>query len=77
MERHTMFRNDEGAHPICTIRRHPEGGFTPVLHLSGQRPPEASSHELSMPTPADVERYARNHYGTLVVLLSAECHTAA
>lgn len=72
-----MFRNDAAdPHPVCTIRRHPEGGYTAVLHLSDRAAPDADRHELSMPTPSDVEQYARNHYGAVVIRLGDECRSA-
>lgn len=71
-----VFRSaSNSSHPVCTVRRHPDGGFTPVLHLSDQPVPSASADELSMPTPEDVIRYARNHYGTRVVLVDPECRS--
>lgn len=69
-----MFRSEAvEPHPMCTIRRHPEGGYAAVLHLSDRDAPEVSPHELSMPTPSDVERYARNHYGAVFIRLADEC----
>lgn len=72
-----MFRNEAAEpHPVCTIRLHPEGGYTAVLHLSDRAAPEADRDELSMPTPSDVERYARNHYGAVFIRLDDECVAA-
>ena len=39
--------------PMCTVRRHPDGGWTPVLHPA------------ALPAPDPAPRYARNHYGSL------------
>lgn len=62
--------------PVCTVRRHPDGGYTPVLHLSDQAPPAADPDGISMPSPADAQRYARDHYGTLCNLVHDECATS-
>lgn len=72
-----MFRSQPAApHAVCTVRRHPEGGYTPVLHMSNQTPPAASVYELSLPSLDDCARYARNNYGTLVVQIADECRSA-
>lgn len=66
-----MFRSSAPEpHPVCTILPHPEGGFTPVLHLSNGSAPEVSRHAISLPTPTDVQRYARNHYGAVPIRLA-------
>ncbi len=67
-----MFSSTPEPHPVCTISRHPEGGFTPVLHLSNRAAPEVSRHGISLPTPADVKRYARSHYGAVPIRLPDE-----
>jgi len=73
-----MFRNEAAEpHPVCTIRHHPEGGYTAVLHLSDRAAPEADADGLSMPTPSDVERYARNHYGAVFIRLDDDCDAAS
>lgn len=69
-----MFRSQPAApHAVCTVRRHPEGGYAAVLHMSNQAPPAASSFEISLPSLEDVARYARNHYGLLTVQVADEC----
>lgn len=72
-----MFRSSPEPHPVCTICRHPEGGFTPVLHLSNRMAPEVSRHEISLPTPGDVERYARNHYGAVPIRLADQIESTS
>ncbi len=73
-----MFRSDPSApQPVCTIRLHPEGGFTGVLHPSDRAAPAVSPHAISLPTPSDVERYARNHYGAELIRLDDECGAAS
>jgi hypothetical protein len=73
-----MFRSDPSdPHPVCTIRLHPEGGYTAVHQLSDRAAPDVSPHAISLPTPADVERYARNHYGAVFIRLDDGCRAAA
>lgn len=60
-------------HPVCSVRRHPDGGFTPVLHLSDRPAPEATRHGVALPTIAEAVRYARGHYATFAVLVHQEC----
>lgn len=59
--------------PMCTIRRHPDGGFTPVLHASRVEPPQASRSGISLPGVDHAVRYARDHYGVLPVVVDEEC----
>ncbi len=59
---------------MCTVRRHPTGGFTPVLHVSGRPAPAVTETGISLPTVARAAQYARNHYGTVPVLVDEECH---
>lgn len=57
---------------VCTVRRHPLSGYTPVLHLVGDPAPEPTETCLSLPTPLQATQYARNHYGTLPVIVEEE-----
>ena len=50
---------------MCTIKQHPEGGWTPVLHLSGTPGPEPRGDAISFPDVVTAIRYARNHYGSM------------
>lgn len=59
--------------PMCTVRRHPDGGFTPVLHASQVEPPEASRSSISLPDIDHTVRYARDQYGVLPVVVDDEC----
>lgn len=69
-----MFRSEAiSTHPVCSVRRHPLGGFAPVLHLSNQPAPATSPHCASLPTVDEVMRYVRTHHGLLVVLVHEEC----
>jgi hypothetical protein len=68
-----MSRPTVAAIPLCTIRRHPSGGFTPVLHLSEMPAPDPATSEISLPDVGHAVQYARDHYGTLPVLVSREC----
>lgn len=61
--------------PMCTVRRHPDGGFTPVLHASQMEPPQASPSGISLPDVDHAVRYARNHYGVLPVVVDNECRS--
>lgn len=62
--------------PVCTVRRHPEGGYSPVLHLSDHATPPPDPEAISLPTVDDAQRYARDHYGTRVIVVDPECWTA-
>lgn len=68
-----MFHTIGSAIAMCTVRPHPEGGYAPVLHLSSVEAPLPSPGCISLPTPADAARYARNHYGSLPVVVADEC----
>jgi hypothetical protein len=57
---------------VCTVRRHPLGGYTPVLHLAGTVAPTPTETCISLPTTLQATQYARNHYGTLPVLVEEE-----
>lgn len=59
---------------MCTIRRHPTGGFTPVLHVSTRPAPAPTETCISLPTTARATQYARNHYGALPLAVDEECH---
>lgn len=69
-------REPDSSRPVCTIRRHPEGGYTPVLHLSQRPVPQPRRDDISLPTPEDVARYARNHFGTVAFRIHEECSRA-
>lgn len=68
-----MFDNEASSVPMCTIRRNPTGGYSPVLHLSHQPPPVPAPTALSLPTVDDAARYARDHYGTGMIRIGDEC----
>ena len=51
--------------PMCTVRRHPDGGWTPVLHPAALPAPDPAPHAMSFPDVSSATRYARNHYGSL------------
>jgi hypothetical protein len=59
-----MFPSTASSIPMCTVRRHPSGGYTPVLHLPEATPPDQAV------------QYARNHYGTDHICIAAECRTS-
>ncbi|GAB2753369.1 hypothetical protein [Nocardioides pakistanensis] len=69
-----MFHTTGSAIAMCTVRCHPEGGYAPVLHLSSTPAPEPVATGISLPTPAEAAQYARNHFGTLPVVVAEECH---
>jgi hypothetical protein len=71
-----MFATPDSAIAVCTVRRHPEGGYSPVLHLSNTTAPTPTDTCISLPTPAEAAQYARNHYGTMPVLVAEECLAA-
>lgn len=50
---------------MCTVRRHPEGGWTPVLHMTGTAGPEPHADAISFPDVLTAVRWARNHYGSM------------
>jgi hypothetical protein len=54
---------------VCTVRRHPLSGYTPVLHLAGVPAPAPTETCISLPTTSQATQYARNHYGTLPVIV--------
>ena len=50
---------------MCTVRRHPEGGWTPVLHVTGTAGPEPHTDAISLPDVLTAVRWARNHSGSM------------
>lgn len=68
-----MYPSTASSIPVCTVRCHPTGGYTPVLHLSAAAPPEPTSSSISLPTTAEAAQYARNHYGVVDVRIAKEC----
>ncbi len=70
-----MFSSTGSAIPMCTVRRHPLGGYTPVLHLSNTAAPSPTETCLSLPTTAQATQHARDHYGIVPVLVHEECGT--
>ena len=68
-----MFPTHATSIAMCTIRRHPAGGFTPVLHLSDVPPPAPTESCISLPTVALAVQYARNQYGVFPVAVAEEC----
>ena len=71
-----MFPSTASSIPMCTVRRHPTGGFTPVLHLPEATPPDPTPGSISLPTPDEAVQYARNHYGTDHICIAAECQSS-
>ncbi|MGN6576175.1 MAG: hypothetical protein ACTHKG_10830 [Nocardioides sp.] len=51
--------------PMCTIKRHPEGGWTPVLHMTGTEGPTPHADAISFPDVLSAIQWAHNHYGTV------------
>jgi hypothetical protein len=51
--------------PMCTIKRHPEGGWTPVLHMTGTESPSARADAISLPDVLSAIQWAHRHYGTV------------
>jgi hypothetical protein len=68
----TMSDSAGSAVAVCTVRRHPLSGYTPVLHLAGAPAPAPTETCISLPTPLQATQYARNHYGTLPVTVEEE-----
>lgn len=68
-----MFYAETSWVPRCTIRRHRDGGFTPVLHPAHMRPPASAPTAISFPDVAHAAQYARDHYGTVLVVVAGEC----
>lgn len=60
---------------ICTVRLHPEGGWTPVLHLSGTPSPEPHDDAITFPDVVTALRWVRNHYGTVPVAIDDHATT--
>lgn len=54
---------------LCTILLHPEGGWTPVLHLSGQAPPTPHFDAITFPNVVTTLQWVRNHYGDVPVAI--------
>ena len=50
---------------MCTIRQHPEGGWSPVLHLTGSPGPAPHLDAISFPDVLTAVRWARDHYGSV------------
>lgn len=63
--------------PRCTIRRHPHGGFSPVLHPSSMPPPACAPGAPCLPDIGRAVQYARDHYGTVFVVVDYECDPTA
>lgn len=68
-----MFYVETSWVPRCTIRRHPDGGCTPVLHPAHMPAPESAPSAVSLPDIGDAVHYARDHYGTVLVVVADEC----
>lgn len=60
-----MFIEHPHTQTMCTIRRHPEGGWTPVLHLTGTPGPEPHADAISFPDVLTTICWAHDHYGTM------------
>lgn len=54
---------------MCTVRLHPEGGWTPVLHLSGQEAPRPRWDAITFPDVVTALQWVRNHYGDVPVAI--------
>jgi len=59
----------------CTVRLHPEGGWTPVLHLSGQAAPEPRWDAITFPDVVTALHWVRNHYGDVPVAIDDHLST--
>jgi hypothetical protein len=68
-----MFRTEASSVPMCTVRRHPIGGYTPVLHLSNAPAPAPSVGTISFPRIAQARQYARDHFGTGMIRVADDC----
>ena len=60
-----MFIEQPHTVPMCTIKRHPEGGWTPLLHMTGSESPEPRPDAISLPDVLSAIQWARNHYGSV------------
>ncbi|RNM12525.1 hypothetical protein [Nocardioides pocheonensis] len=56
-------------HLVCTLQRHPTGGYTPTVHPVGTMAPVPTPWAVTFPTTTDALRWVRNRYGTLSVEL--------
>ena len=52
-----------------TVRLHPEGGWTPVLHLSGREAPEPRWDAITFPDVVTTLQWVRDHYGDVPVAI--------
>ena len=60
-----MFIEHPHTVPMCTIKRHPEGGWTPVLHMTGTEGPTPHADAISFPDVLSAIQWAHSHYGTV------------
>lgn len=72
-----MYYTDKMTVPMCTILRHPEGGYTPVLHPSSCPVPQAHPMAISFPDLPRAVQYARDHFGAFLLSVAEECRRAA
>jgi hypothetical protein len=67
---------DEQPHStVCTVQLHPEGGWTPVLHLSGQPVPEPRWDAITFPDVVSALQWVKNHYGDVPVAIDDRAST--
>ncbi len=60
-----MFIEHPHTVPMCTIRPHPDGGWTAVLHMTGTESPAPHAEAISLPDVLGAIRWAHNHYGSV------------
>ena len=60
-----MFIEHPHTQTMCTIRQHPMGGWSPVLHVTGTEGPLPHAEAISFPDVLTAVRWARDHYGTV------------
>lgn len=60
-----MFIEQPHTVTMCTIKPHPEGGWSPVLHLTGTEGPAPAPDAVSLPDLLSAIQWVRNHYGSM------------
>ena len=66
----TMFIERPHTTTMCTIKRHPEGGWTAVLHLTGTEAPAPRPDAITLPDVLSAIQWARNHYGPMPLAIA-------